>query len=149
MTEQVTGFDLVREQLRVASGEPLGYSSVKVTGHAIEARVYAEDPERNFMPSPGVIKSCHMPGGPGVRVDSHLFAGYEVPRYYDSLLAKVIATGKDRDQAIERLGGALDEFIVEGVSTTAKLCARIVRGDRFRRGDLGPDLLDEYLPKHS
>lgn len=147
VTEQVTGIDLVREQLRVASGEPLGYSSVKCQGAAIEARIYAEDPERNFMPSPGIIKSCHMPGGPGVRVDSHLFAGYEVPRYYDSLLAKVIATGKDRDQAIERLGGALDEFIVEGVSTTAKLCARIVRGDRFRRGDLGPDLIDEYLPR--
>ena len=145
VTEQVTGIDLVREQLRIASGEALGYSSVKTSGAAIEARIYAEDPERNFMPSPGIVKSCHMPGGPGVRVDTHLFSGYEVPRYYDSLLAKVIATGKDRDQAIERLGGALDEFIVEGVCTTAKLCARIIRGDRFRRGDLGPDLIDEYV----
>jgi acetyl-CoA carboxylase, biotin carboxylase subunit len=145
VTEQVTGIDLVREQLRIASGEALGYSSVKLDGASIEARIYAEDPERNFMPSPGIIKSCHMPGGPGVRVDTHIFAGYEVPRYYDSLLAKVIATGKDRDQAIERLGGALDEFIVEGVNTTAKLCARIIRGDRFRRGDLGPDLINEYV----
>ncbi|MCF6283904.1 MAG: acetyl-CoA carboxylase biotin carboxylase subunit [Candidatus Hydrogenedentes bacterium] len=145
VTEQVTGIDLVREQLRIASGEALGYSSVKLSGASIEARIYAEDPERNFMPSPGIIKSCHMPGGPGVRVDTHIFAGYEVPRYYDSLLAKVITTGKDRDQAIERLGGALDEFIVEGVNTTAKLCARIIRGDRFRRGDLGPDLINEYV----
>ena len=146
VTEEVTGLDLVREQIRIAAGEHLGYSSVKCEGASIEARIYAEDPEVNFRPSPGIITRCHMPGGPGIRIDSHLFSGYEVPRYYDSLLAKVIARGKDRNEAIERLAGALDEFVTEGVKNTAKLCARIVRGDRFRRGDLGPDLLDEYLP---
>ncbi len=149
VTEEVTGIDLVREQIRIASGELLGYSSVKPQGAAIEARIYAEDPDRNFMPSPGTIKVCHLPGGPGIRVDTHLFSGYTVPRYYDSLLAKIIAKGRDREEAIERLSGALDEFAIEGINNTAKLCARIIRGDRFRRGDLGPDLLDEYLPAAS
>ena len=147
VTEEVTGIDLVREQIRIAAGESLGYSAVKPQGASIEARVYAEDPEMNFRPSPGIIKVCHIPGGPGIRVDTHLFSGYEVPRYYDSLVAKVIARGKDRDEAIDRLSGALDEFAIEGVTNTAKLCARIVRGDRFRRGDIAPDLLDEYLPE--
>jgi acetyl-CoA carboxylase biotin carboxylase subunit len=146
VTEEVTSIDLIREQLRVAAGEPLGYSSVRNVGTAIEARVYAEDPDNGWRPSPGVIKKCHIPGGPGVRVDTHIYAGYEVPRYYDSMLAKVIARGRDRNEAIERLATALDEFYTEGVPTTANLCARIVRGDRFRRGDLGPDLLAAFLP---
>jgi len=147
VTEEVTGIDLVREQIRIAANEPLGYSSVKPEGAAIEARIYAEDPEMNFRPSPGIVTKGHIPGGPGIRVDTHLYTGYEVPRYYDSLLAKVIARGRDRNEAIERLAAALDEFQAEGIKTTAKLCARIVRGDRFRRGDLAPDLLDEYLPE--
>jgi acetyl-CoA carboxylase biotin carboxylase subunit len=146
VTEEVTGIDLVREQIRIAAGESLGYHSVHPSGAAIEARVYAEDPEMNFRPSPGIIKRCHIPGGPGIRVDTHLFPGYEVPHQYDPMLAKVIARGKDRIEAIERLSGALDEFITEGVTNTARLAARIIRGDRFRRGDIGPDLLDEYLP---
>ncbi len=149
VTEEVTGIDLVREQLRIAAGEHLGYSYVKPQGHSIEARVYAEDPEHNFRPCPGVIKDLHIPGGIGIRVDTHLFGGYEVPRYYDSMLAKVIAHGRTRDEAIERLAVALDEFYTDKVKTTADLCARIVRGDRFRRGDLGPDLIDDYLPKSS
>jgi acetyl-CoA carboxylase biotin carboxylase subunit len=147
VTEEVTGVDLVKEQLRVAAGQALGYSSVDPVGHSIEARVYAEDPEANFAPSPGLVSRCHIPGGPGIRVDTHLFSGYTVPRYYDSLLAKVISWGRDRDEAIQRLAGALDEFATEGVKTTAKLCARIIRSDRFRRGDLGPDLIEEYVPK--
>jgi acetyl-CoA carboxylase biotin carboxylase subunit len=146
VTEEVTGVDLVREQIRVAAGEPLGYSYVKPQGHSIEARVYAEDPDHNFRPCPGKLKDLHIPGGIGVRVDTHLFAGYEIPRYYDSMLAKVIAHGRTRDEAIERLAVALDEFYTDQIKTTADLCARIVRGDRFRRGDLGLDLLDEYLP---
>lgn len=146
VTEEVTDTDLVREQIRVAAGLPLSITSRAPEGAAIEARVYAEDPEHNFRPSPGKITHCHIPGGPGIRVDTHVYSGYTVPRYYDSLLAKVIAKGKDRTEAIERLACALEEFETEGVKTTAKLCARIVRGERFRRGDLAPDLLDEYLP---
>ncbi len=149
VTEEATDIDLVREQIRLAAGAPLGYTEVKAAGAAIEARVYAEDPALNFRPNPGMIRRCHIPGGPGIRVDTHLFSGYEVPRYYDSLLAKVIARGKNRDEAIERLSGALDELFVENIATTAQLCARIVRGDRFRRGDIGPDLLNEYLNENA
>ncbi len=147
VTEEATGIDLVREQIRIASGEPLRYIGVPAPNAVIEARVYAEDPALNFRPSPGLIRRCHIPGGPGIRVDTHLFSGYEVPRYYDSLLAKVIARGSNRAEAIERICGALDELFVENIPTTASLCARIMRGDRFRRGDIGPDLLDAYLVK--
>ncbi len=146
VTEEVTGIDLVQEQIRVAAGEALGYSTVKPQGFAIEARVYAENPDENFRPSPGRIRMVHMPGGPGIRVDTHIFPGYDMPRYYESMLAKVIARGGTREIAINRLAGALDEFITKGVDNTARLGARIVRGDRFRRGDIGPDLIDEYLP---
>ncbi len=145
VTEEVTDIDLVMEQIRIASGEHMGYNSVRPKGAAIEARVYAEDPEKNFAPSPGTISRCHIPGGIGIRVDTHIFPGYTVPMYYDSLMAKVIARGRDRDQAIERLSGALEEFTTEGVKNTAKLCARIIRSDRFRRGDIAPDLIDDYV----
>jgi acetyl-CoA carboxylase biotin carboxylase subunit len=149
VTEEVTGIDLVREQIRVAAGEHLGYSAVKPQGHAIEARLYAEDPEHNFRPCPGKIGKLHLPGGIGIRVDTHLYPGYVVPRYYDSMLAKIIARGRTREEAIDRLANALDEVYTDQIVTTAALCARVVRGDRFRRGDLGPDLLAEYLPKSS
>ena len=145
VTEQVTRIDLVREQIRLAAGEHLGYNGPNREGHAIEARVYAEDPDNGFRPSPGTITNLYMPGGPGVRVDTHIFAGYTVPRYYDSLLAKVIGWGEDRAQAIERLAGALDEFRVEGIKTTAPLCARILRSGRFRRGEVDTSFLDWFL----
>ncbi|MCP4644597.1 MAG: acetyl-CoA carboxylase biotin carboxylase subunit [bacterium] len=147
VTEEVTDIDIVKEQFRLAAGEPLQATAVKPTGAAIEARVYAEDPDNGFAPSPGLVTRCHIPGGPGIRVDSHLFPGYTVPRYYDSLLAKVIARGRTRDEAIDRLAGALEEFTTEGVKTTANLCARVIRSDHFRRGDLSLELLDEFVPK--
>ncbi len=146
VTEQVTGYDLVKEQLFVAAGEELSFGVIEPKGAAIEARVYAEDPDNNFAPSPGLVTRCHFPGGPGIRVDSHLFPGYTVPRYYDSLLAKVIGYGRNRDEAINRLAGALEEFSTEGVKTTAQLCARIIRSDRFRRGDITSDMLAQFLP---
>jgi acetyl-CoA carboxylase, biotin carboxylase subunit len=145
VSEEVTGLDLIREQIRVAWGEALGYSSARIQGHAIEARIYAEDTEMNFRPSPGIIGRCYLPGGPGIRIDSHLYSGYEVSRHYDSLMGKIIARGRNREEAIDRLAGALDEFLTEGVPNTAALAARIVRGGRFRRGDIGPDLVNEYL----
>ncbi|MFO7775356.1 MAG: acetyl-CoA carboxylase biotin carboxylase subunit [Candidatus Hydrogenedentota bacterium] len=147
VTEEVTRLDLVKEQLRIAAGEPLGYSQVRPSGHAIEARVYAEDPENNFMPCAGEIGRCHLPSGPGIRVDTHIFPGYVVPRYYDSLLAKVIAHGRDRNEAISRLSGALEEFTTEGMRNTARLCARIVRSNSFRSGELTPSLIDSFLTK--
>jgi len=145
ITEELTGIDLVKEQIRIASGLPLSTPHVRPSGHVIEARIYAEDPQNGFSASPGKIPRCHLPGGPGIRVDSHLFAGYEVPRFYDSLLAKVIARGREREEAIDRLSAALHEFAADGVKTTARLCARIVSGDRFRRGDIGPDIIDQYV----
>jgi acetyl-CoA carboxylase biotin carboxylase subunit len=147
VTEEVTGIDLVKEQIRIAAGEPLRVAHAKHTGHAIEARVYAEDPDENFSPSPGQVTRCHIPGGPGIRVDSHLFPGYVIPRYYDSLIAKVIAWGNDREEAINRLVGALGEFAVVGVKTTAVLCAKILQSDRFRRGDLSADLIDQFVQR--
>lgn len=146
VTEEVTGMDLVKEQIRIASGEPISQTRVQPAGYSIEARIYAEDPENGFAPSPGVVTRCHIPGGPGIRVDSHLYAGYTVPRFYDSLLAKVIARGSTRDEAVDRLAGALQEFAVEGVKTTARVCARIIRSDRFRRGDISPDIIQELAP---
>lgn len=145
ITEEVTGVDLVKEQIRLASGQPLNNLPARPSGYAIEARIYAEDPDNAFSASPGKVPRCHLPGGPGIRVDSHLFAGYEVPRFYDALLAKIIARGKEREEAIDRLHAALQEFAAEGIKTTARLCARIVAGDRFRRGDIGPDIIDQYL----
>ncbi|MBN2311118.1 MAG: acetyl-CoA carboxylase biotin carboxylase subunit [Candidatus Hydrogenedentes bacterium] len=147
VTEEVTGIDLVREQFRLATGERLQDTEVVTTGAAIEARICAEDPEHGFVPTPGLVSRCHVPGGPGIRVDSHLFSGYNIPRYYDSLIAKVIARGRTREEAIGRLAGALQEFATEGVKTTARLCARVVKSDRFQRGDIDVKLLDDFVPK--
>ncbi len=136
VTEMVTGFDLVKEQIRVAAGEPLGFpaSLNGLRGHAIECRVNAEDPARNFQPSPGLITAYHPPGGPGVRVDTHVYAGYRVPPYYDSLLAKVIVHGRNRAEALSRMGQALDSFILEGVTTTIPFLARVIRHPDFVLG---------------
>ena len=120
VTEMITSMDLIAEQIRVAGGEHLGFSQADVTfrGHALECRINAEDPERNFMPSAGTISALHLPGGPFIRVDSHIYQGYTVPPYYDSLLAKVIAWGVTRDESIARMKRALEEFTVEGIATT-------------------------------
>ncbi len=149
VTEEITGHDLVQEQILVASGEPLGYSSAKVEGHAIEARIYAEDPDNGFAPSPGRVGRCHLPGGPGIRVESHLYAGYDMPRFYDSTLGKIIARGRTRDEAISRLAAALDEFASEGLRNTARLCARVIRSEAFHSGDIGPETLSMFLPRHA
>jgi acetyl-CoA carboxylase biotin carboxylase subunit len=144
VTEMVTSFDLVKEQIRVAAGEPVSFrgDGRYLRGHAIECRINAEDPYRNFQPSPGVITAYHPPGGPGVRVDSHVYAGYTVPPYYDSLLAKVIVHGNDRAEALARMGQALDSFIVEGVTTTAAFLARVIRHPDFVAGDVDTRFLE-------
>jgi acetyl-CoA carboxylase biotin carboxylase subunit len=136
VTEMVTGFDLVKEQIRVAAGEPLGLPGPLngLRGHAIECRVNAEDPSRNFQPSPGLITAYHPPGGPGVRVDTHVYAGYRVPPHYDSLLAKVIVHGRNRAEALSRMGQALDSFILEGITTTIPFLARVIRHPDFVLG---------------
>jgi acetyl-CoA carboxylase biotin carboxylase subunit len=146
VTEMVCNVDLVREQIRIASGEALGYTQadIKFTGHAIECRVNAEDPE-TFSPTPGRIQAFHAPGGLGVRVDSALYAGYMVPPYYDSLVAKLIVHAPTRPEAIARLRRALDEFAVLGIKTTLPLHQRIIEDPEFQSGDYTIHWLEDFV----
>jgi acetyl-CoA carboxylase biotin carboxylase subunit len=144
VTEMVTNFDLVKEQIRVAAGEPMAFEikGGRVRGHAIECRVNAEDPYRNFQPSPGAITTFHPPGGPGVRVDTHIYAGYTVPPHYDSLLAKVIVHGNNRTEALARMRQALDSFIIEGVTTTIPFLRRVIEHPDFAAGRVDTKFLE-------
>ncbi|OLB51025.1 MAG: acetyl-CoA carboxylase biotin carboxylase subunit, partial [Gemmatimonadetes bacterium 13_2_20CM_2_65_7] len=144
VTEMCTNFDLVKEQISVASGAPLSFvmNGHRLRGHAIECRVNAEDPSRNFQPSPGLITAYHPPGGPGVRVDTHIYAGYTVPPYYDSLLAKVIVHGNTRTEALARMRQALDSFIIEGVTTTIPFLGRVMRHPDFVAGKVDTKFLE-------
>jgi len=143
VTEMLTGVDLVKEQIRVAAGEPLSVRSLPpLRGHVIEVRVNAEDPARNFQPSPGRIEVFNPPGGPGVRVDTHIYTGYSVPPYYDSLLAKLICQGSTRAEAIKRMQIALDFFIVEGVTTTVPFLGRVMQNPRFQEGQVDTKFLE-------
>ena len=146
VTEMVCGVDLVREQIRIAAGQPLGYTQADVTfsGHAIECRVTAEDPE-TFMPTPGRVTAFHAPGGLGVRVDSALYAGYMVPPYYDSMVAKLIVHAPDRPQAIARMRRALAEFAVVGIKTTIPLHQRIIEDPQFQAGDYTIHWLERFV----
>ena len=143
VTEAVTGIDLVKEQIRVAAGESLSFRQrdVHIEGHAIEVRITAEDPDRNFTPSAGKITHLVLPGGFGVRVDTHVYAGYAVPPYYDSLLCKVIAWGRDRPEAIDRMARCLDEMQVEGVPTTLGFHRKLMRNEYFRRGEVATNFV--------
>jgi acetyl-CoA carboxylase, biotin carboxylase subunit len=153
VTEMTTNFDLVKEQIRIAAGEPLSLvmNGHRLRGHAIECRVNAEDPARNFQPAPGVITTYHPPGGPGVRVDTHIYAGYTVPPYYDSLLAKVIVQGNTRTEALARMHQALDSFIIEGVTTTIPFLGRVLRHPDFQAGRVDTKFLERepHLLKES
>ena len=146
ITEMITGIDLVREQIRVAAGAPLGYeqSDIEFNGHSIECRVNAEDPE-TFAPSPGRIRSFHAPGGLGIRVDSALYDGYSVPPYYDSLIAKLIVHGATRNECLMRLRRALEEFVIEGISTTLPLHARLIAEQDFVNGDYDIHWLEKLM----
>lgn len=149
VTEEVTGIDLVREQIRIAEGEPLGYDQADIVlrGHALECRLNAEDPARNFMPSPGVIRRYHAPGGPGLRVDSAAYTGSVVPPFYDSMFGKLIAHDRDRSGAIARMSAALDELEVEGISTNVDLLRAIMRDPVFQEGRLSTDFIEERILK--
>lgn len=147
VTEEVTGQDLVREQLRVAAGEPLGFAQddLSLTGHAIEFRINAEDPEMDFLPSPGKITELEVPGGPGVRVDSALYAGYEIPPFYDSMISKLIVRGADREEAIARSRRALSEYRIEGIKTTIPLHLSLLEDEAFLSGEYHTGYLEESL----
>jgi acetyl-CoA carboxylase biotin carboxylase subunit len=144
VTEMITGVDIVREQLRIAAGEPLSLTQEQVTfhGHAIECRINAEDP-KTFMPSPGLVTLWHPPGGPGIRIESHIYSGYRVPPYYDSMIGKIIAHGADRETAIARMRNALSEVVIEGIKTNVPLHQEIFQHAAFQAG--GTDI--HYLEK--
>ena len=146
VTEMITGFDIVREQILVASGRPLSVKQedIQFRGHAFEARINAEDP-RSFAPSPGTVRRFHAPGGPGVRVDSHLYSGYTVPPNYDSLIGKVITWGEDRERALMRMRTALDEIVVDGIRTNIPLHQQLVRDEAFMRGGVSIHYLEKKL----
>jgi len=146
VTEMVTGIDIIKEQLRIASGQKLSIrqEDIKIRGHAFECRINAEDP-KTFVPCPGKVKHFHAPGGPGVRVDSHLYSGYTVPPNYDSMIAKIITHGDTREQALNRMRQALDELVVEGIRTNQDLQRMLVRDAGFREGGVNIHYLENKL----
>ncbi len=144
VTELVTGIDLVKEQIRIAAGEPLSVdqSSVAMRGHAIECRINAEDPASDFAPRPGRVTDMYVPGGPGIRVDTHVYSGYFIPPYYDSMIAKLLAHGNTREEAIARMQRALQEFVVEGVTTTIPFHLEMMQDPDFRSGNFDTGTLE-------
>ena len=146
VTEATTGLDLVKEQIRVAAGQPLSFPAGALVhrGHAIEFRVNAEDPDRDFAPSPGEITTFHQPGGPGVRVDTHIYSGYRVPPYYDSLLAKLVVWGNTRQEAVARGREALESFVVEGIFTTIDYLSNITQDKAFQEGNVDTGFVDRF-----
>ncbi|HZK56249.1 MAG TPA: acetyl-CoA carboxylase biotin carboxylase subunit [Desulfosporosinus sp.] len=147
VTELVTGLDLVKEQIRLAAGEHLGFTQddVQIRGWAIECRINAEDPDRNFMPSPGMIKTYHVPGGPGVRVDSAAYQGYTVPPYYDSMVGKLCVWGITRQEAIARMKRALEEFVIEGIHTTIPFHLKVLDNAFYRRGEVYTNFIQRRI----
>jgi acetyl-CoA carboxylase biotin carboxylase subunit len=146
VTEMITGVDIVREQLLIAGGRPLSITQddVRIRGHAFECRINAEDP-RTFAPSPGKVNRYHAPGGNGIRVDSHLYSGYTVPPNYDSLIGKVITWADDRHGALMRMRNALDEIVVDGITTNIPLHQNLVRDEAFQRGAVSIHYLEKKL----
>ena len=146
VTEMITGFDIVKEQLRIANGEPLSsvQKEIKFHGHAFECRINAEN-AATFLPSPGKVNLFHAPGGPGIRVDSHLYSGYSVPPFYDSLIAKLISYGESRDQALTRMQIALDEILIDGIDTNISLQKKLVRDSNVQRGGVNIHYLEKKL----
>ncbi len=147
ITEMVTGIDIVKEQIRIAAGERISFrqEDVRQTGHAIECRVYAEDPDKNFMPCPGLITSLRTPGGPGVRDDSGVFEGFEIPIYYDPIISKLVTWGRDRQEAVARMRRALNEYVVTGVKTTIPFHIRVMNNRHFLEGNFDTNFIDKVF----
>lgn len=150
VTEMVTGMDLIKEQIRVAAGETLSVSQedVRIEGHAIECRINAENPAKNFMPCPGRITNVHIPGGNGVRVDTHIYNDYKVPANYDSMLMKLIVYDKDREAAISKMRSALGEVIIEGIETNINFQYEILENDAFQQGDTDTSFIEKHFPDY-
>ncbi len=147
ITEMVTGLDLVKWQIRLAAGDRLDFDEgdIRIRGHAIECRINAEDPDKDFIPNPGKVEKVFFPGGPGVRLDTHMYAGYTIPSFYDSLMAKVIVLGPDRDQAINRMRRALSEFVIDGVKTTIPFHEKVLEHDTFRYGAVTTNFIQKHI----
>ena len=150
VTEMVSGLDLIKEQILVAAGEPLSLTQdqVELKGHAIECRINAENPQKNFMPCPGRITNVHVPGGNGVRVDTHIYSDYQVPANYDSMLLKLIVHGKDREEAIAKMRSALGELVIEGIDTNLDFQYDILNNPAFEEGKTDTDFIPAYFPEY-
>lgn len=149
VTEEVTGIDLVKEQLRIASGEPLGLTQedIQIKGHAIECRVCAENPAMNFAPCPGDISLYYPPGGHGVRVDSHIYGGYKIPKHYDSMIAKVITVARNRELALARMNRALNEYIIRGIYTNIDFARAVINDPEFAQGNFTTKFIEEFMER--
>ncbi len=150
VTEMVSGLDLIKEQIRVAAGEPLSITQdeIQIKGHAIECRINAENPAKNFMPCPGLITNVHIPGGTGVRVDTHIYNDYRVPANYDSMLMKLIVHGRNREEAISRMRSALGELIIEGIDTNLDFQFEILGNAAYQEGDIDTDFIPKQFPEY-
>ena len=151
VTELVTGLDIIKEQIRIAAGEKLSVTQkdIKLTGHAIECRINAEDPDRGFLPCPGTIDNLHFPGGNGVRMDTHVYQGYRLPPNYDSMIAKLIVHGKDREEAVRKLRSALGETLVEGIITNVDFDYEIVSSPAFMKGNIDTGFIQKHFPRYT
>lgn len=144
VTEEVTNFDLIKEQIKIAAGDAISGQDYQPQGHAIECRINAEDPYNDFRPSPGRITVLHQPGGHGIRVDSHVYAGYTIPPYYDSMIAKIIAVARTREEAINTMSRALSEYVIEGIRTTIPFHQQLMRNEAFRSGNFNTKFLESF-----
>ena len=144
VTEEVVNFDLIKEQIKIAAGETISGRNYEPVGHAIECRINAEDPYNDFRPSPGRITVLHQPGGHGIRLDSHVYAGYTIPPYYDSMIGKIIAVARTRNEAIDTMHRALIEYVIEGIKTTIPFHLQLMKDERFRKGDFNTKFLESF-----
>lgn len=145
VTEEVVNFDLIKEQIKIAAGEKISGQNYEPVGHAIECRINAEDPYNDFRPSPGRITVLHQPGGHGIRIDSHVYAGYTIPPYYDSMIGKIIAVARTRNEAIDTMHRALIEYVIEGIKTTIPFHLQLMKNDQFRSGDFNTKFLESFV----
>jgi acetyl-CoA carboxylase biotin carboxylase subunit len=144
VTEEVINYDLIKEQIKIAGGVPISGNNYEPKMHAIECRINAEDPYNDFRPSPGKITVLHTPGGHGVRIDSHIYAGYTIPPYYDSMIAKIIAVAQTREEAIDTMSRALSEYVIEGIKTTIPFHQQLMQNEDFRKGNFTTKFIESF-----
>jgi acetyl-CoA carboxylase biotin carboxylase subunit len=145
VTEEVINFDLIKEQIKIAAGHRISGRNYEPQMHAIECRIIAEDPYNDFRPSPGRITVLHTPGGHGVRVDSHVYTGYTIPPYYDSMIGKLITVAQTREEAIDTMYRALSEYVIEGIKTTIPFHLQLMKNEKFREGDFNTKFLESFV----